>query len=108
SQETVFEIASMARPEEVRLVLEECLKGNFAEAKKALLDALLNHGLSGMDVIKQIQSEVWKMDADDRLKLFMTKACGECEFRMVEGSDEFVQLEALLANIILLADEKNE
>ena len=35
-------------------------------------------------------------------KLEMVKACGEAEFRMVEGADEYVQLEALLAQFTLV------
>ena len=54
-------------------------------------------------MVKQLQSAVWKVNLDDRKKLEMSKACGEAEFRMVEGADEFVQLEALLANFTLIA-----
>jgi DNA polymerase III delta prime subunit len=32
--------------------------------------------------------------------------CGDIEFRLVEGSDEFIQLEALLSQIALLASKK--
>jgi DNA polymerase III delta prime subunit len=32
----------------------------------------------------------------------MIKLCGELEFRLVEGSDEFIQVEALLAGIASL------
>ena len=59
---------------------------------------MLKHGLSGLDVIKQIQKEVVNFEVDNSRKLEMIEKCGEIEFRMVEGSDEFVQLEALLAN----------
>ena len=34
----------------------------------------------------------------DNEKINLVDKCGEIEFRMVEGSDEFLQLEALLAN----------
>ena len=47
--------------------------------------------------ISQIQKEVWNLSVDDRKKISMIDACGEIEFRMVEGSDEFIQLECLLA-----------
>jgi len=30
------------------------------------------------------------------------KDCAEIEFRMVEGSDEFLQLESLLARLVLI------
>ena len=34
------------------------------------------------------------------LKVGLTEKTGEAEFRLVEGSDEFIQLEALLAGFI--------
>ena len=53
-------------------------------------------------MIKQLHKEVWKLKIDDLKKLQMVKECAEIEFRMVEGSDEFLQLESLLANFILI------
>jgi len=99
----IFSIASFARPGEVKDVIESCIKGDFPAAKKQLLKVMLEYGLAGMDVVKQLQSSLWKVELDDRKKLEMSKACGEAEFRMVEGADEFVQLEALLANFTLIA-----
>ncbi len=98
TDEQVFSIASYARPTEVSDILALSVKGDFLEARKQLLKVMLDYGLSGLDVVKQLQSAVWKLEGvDDRRKLQMVKACGEAEFRMVEGSDEFIQLEALLA-----------
>ena len=63
---------------------------------------MLENGLSGLDIIRQIQKEIWNLDTSDKNKLEMTKLCGEIEFRLVEGSDEFIQLEALLSGISLV------
>ena len=41
------------------------------------------------------------LDLDELKKLKLIEKCGEIEFRMVEGSDEFVQLQALLAGFYL-------
>jgi len=103
TEDVIYSVASAAEPEEINEVLALCAKGDFSAAKNKLLDAMLNHGLAGMDVIKQIQQEIWKLkDVDSRKKLEMIKECGEAEFRMVEGSDEFIQLEALLAKFVLI------
>ncbi|MCF7866741.1 replication factor C small subunit [Candidatus Woesearchaeota archaeon] len=102
TQKLIYDVASFAEPKEIRDVLEYCVKGNFEDAKKKLLDTMLKQGLSGIDIIKQIQQEAWGIDSDNQIKLEMIKHCGEAEFRMIEGSDEFIQLEALLANFILL------
>ncbi|MDI6737521.1 MAG: LAGLIDADG family homing endonuclease [Nanoarchaeota archaeon] len=100
SESGVYNIASLAEPKEILEVLKRAYAGDFANARSGLLDVQLKYGLSGIDLIKQIQKEVWNLDAKDPEKLRMIEKCAEIEFRMVEGSDEFVQLEALLASFI--------
>ena len=102
SADTIYEISNFAKPKEVDTVLMMALDGAFEKAKNKLLDIMLNNGLSGLDMIKQIQAEVSKLDIDGKTKMQMIEKCGEIEFRMVEGSDEFVQLEALLASFGIL------
>ena len=58
TEETVHSMASMAKPKDIREVLELALKNKFIESRNKLLDLMLNYGLAGMDVIKQIQKEI--------------------------------------------------
>jgi len=103
TEELIYNIASAAHPKEIKQVLELCVKGDFSSAKNKLLDTMLNHGLAGLDVIKQVQQEIWRLEGvDNKKKLEMVRECGEAEFRMVEGSDEFIQLEALLSKFVLI------
>ncbi len=100
SEELIYELVSAAQPQEIREVLELAVSSKFLQARKQLLDVMLKHGLSGIDVVKQIQKEIWALPVDDQFKVKLIDRCGEIEFRMVEGADEFVQLEALLASFI--------
>ena len=93
----VFSIASVAEPKEITDALQLALAGKFVESRKKLLDVMMQYGLSGLDAIKQIQKQVWKLDINGKDKVMLIDKCGEIEFRLVEGADEFVQLEALLA-----------
>jgi len=103
TEQVIYSVASAARPKEVHEVLMSCVKGDFPGAKNKLLDTMLNHSLAGLDVIKQIQAEAWRLEGvDPRNKLEMVKECGEAEFRMVEGADEFIQLETLMAKFVLI------
>jgi replication factor C small subunit len=95
----VYSMASVAHPEEVKQTLALALDNKFIEARGKLLDTMLKYGLSGLDMIKQFQKEIWNLDVNNRTKVSLIDKCGEIEFRMVEGSDEYVQLEALLAHI---------
>jgi len=98
----IKEVISEAEAVEVKQSLVRAIEGDFIDARKILLDCMLKHGLSGLDIIKQIQKEVWSLPVPDESKLRMIEKCGEVEFRIVEGSDDFVQLEALLANFTQL------
>ncbi|MEM4330811.1 MAG: replication factor C small subunit [Candidatus Pacearchaeota archaeon] len=99
--ELINTIVSQAKPSDVRIVLDYALAGDFENARKKLLDIMLKESISGQDVIKAIQKEIWNLKIDDALKVKLTEKTGEIEFRMVEGSDEFIQLEALLASFVL-------
>jgi replication factor C small subunit len=102
TKEVVSQVVSFAEPKEIELVVKNAINGKFLEAKKLLTDIMVKHGLSGIDVIKQIQKEVQALEIDEKIKINLIKACGEYEFRLVEGSNEFVQLFAMLAEFALL------
>ncbi len=101
SAERVYEVVASVKPQDVRKILESALEGSFIIARELLLKSMLDNGLSGLDIIKAIQKEVWNLELDDFSKVRVIEKVGETEFRLVEGSDEFVQLEALLASLVL-------
>ena len=95
--DTIYGLASFAKPAELKDALVFAVKGNFVKARDQVLDIMLKYGLSGVDLLKQIQKTVWDLDISDIKKVELVDKCGEIEFRMVEGADEFIQLEALIA-----------
>jgi replication factor C small subunit len=101
TEDLLYSLASIARPKEVDEVLRLALDERFKEARDKLLDVMLNYGLSGLDIIKQIQKELINLDIENRKKMDLISECGETEFRMTEGSDEFLQLEAFLAKVAI-------
>jgi replication factor C small subunit len=94
-------IVSKAKPGDIKIVLDYALSGDFVNSREKLLDIMLKESISGQDVIKAIQKEIWNLEIDNALKVTLTEKTGEVEFRLVEGSDEFIQLEALLAGFVL-------
>jgi len=101
TSELIQTLIAGAKPAEIKIVLEYALSGDFLKAKEKLLDVMLKESISGTDVIKSIQKEIWNLQIEDELKVRLTEKTGEIEFRLVEGSDEFIQLEALLASFVL-------
>ncbi|MEM3030389.1 MAG: replication factor C small subunit [Candidatus Micrarchaeia archaeon] len=104
--EAIFKIASRARPAEVSQMLELALKGSFLEARDRLDHLLLKYGMSGEDILLQIYREVVALGIPDRMKVALVDKIGEYNFRIVEGANERIQLEALLAQIMLVGQEK--
>ncbi|MBU0906815.1 MAG: replication factor C small subunit [Nanoarchaeota archaeon] len=94
-------VSSAAKPADVKVVLDYALAGDFVGARDKLLDTMLKDSVSGTDIIKAIQKEIWNLQIEPSIKVNLTEKTGEAEFRMVEGSDEFVQLQALLASFVL-------
>jgi replication factor C small subunit len=94
-------ISSSSKPANIKIVLEYALAGDFINAREKLLDVMLKESISGTDIIKAIQKEIWNLQIEPEIKVRLTEKTGETEFRMVEGSDEFVQLQALVASFVL-------
>lgn len=106
TEEIIYSMASVAKPKEIDEVLKLALANKFIEARNKLMDVMLNYGLSGLDIIKQIQQEILKLDLNNESKMLLMEKCGEIEFRMTEGSDEYIQLEALLSQFVLYGSKR--
>ncbi len=94
-------VISNAKPKDIKIVLDYALSGDFQNAREKLLDVMLKESISGQDVIKAIQKEIWNLPVEPEIKVKLTEKTGESEFRIVEGSDPFIQLQALLASFVL-------
>jgi replication factor C small subunit len=103
TEEAVFDVSARAKPEEVRTMLNAALEGKFLDARKQLDALLFEHALSGEDVLMQVYREVVdSKDIDDRAKVSIVDRIGETSFRLSEGANERIQLEALLAKLALI------
>jgi len=100
--DVVYKTTGNARPEEVQELLRTALDGDFIKARNRLDEVMVNYGLSGEDILKQIHHAVFDLDIPDHDKVKLVERTGEIEFRIVEGSNERIQLESLLAYLVLM------
>lgn len=105
--EMINMISSSSKPVGVRIVLDYALAGDFVNARDRLLDVMLKESISGSDIIRAIQKEIWNLQIEPEIKVRLTEKTGETEFRMIQGSDEFVQLQSLLASFVLAGQGKS-
>jgi len=94
-------IISNAKPKDIKVVLDYALSGDFQKSKEKLLDVMLKESISGQDVIKAIQKEIWNLPVEPEIKVKLIEKTGETEFRITEGSDPFIQLQSLIASFVL-------
>ena len=94
-------LSSQTKPADIKIVLDYALAGDFINAREKLLDVMLKESVAGTDIVKAIQKEIWNLSIEPEIKVKLTEKTGEIEFRIVEGSDPFIQLQALLASFVL-------
>lgn len=101
SEESVYTITSTARPEEIEEIVGNAIAGEFMAARMVLDELLTKKGLAGGDIINQIHRSIWDFDISERAAVELMDRLGEADYRITEGANERVQLEALLASIAL-------
>ena len=100
-EEAVYAITATARPEEIRSMVTDALNGDFTKARATLETLLTDTGMAGGDVIDQLHRSVWEFDLHEREAVRLMERVGEADYRIAEGANEQVQLEALLAALAL-------
>ena len=106
TEQSIYEVAARARPKEIIMMLKSALDGNFDAARTELDNLMLKQGMSAEDILTQCYREVHGLSVDERMKLGVVVQIGEANFRIVEGANERIQLEAMLAHLALIGKEK--
>lgn len=100
SEKDVFVVSSKARPQEIKEIISLGLKGEFLKARDKLDFLMYEYGMSGNDIITQLYKELVNSDEteiDSKTKIELINEIGEYDFRLVEGANERIQIEALIA-----------
>ncbi|NOZ31254.1 MAG: replication factor C small subunit [Crenarchaeota archaeon] len=97
--DAVFRVVGLAKPKEVREMIKLALKGDFVAARSLMRKLMIEYGLSGEDLIKQVHREVMsnEIKIPEEARVLIADYIGEIHFRLVEGSDDDIQLSAFLA-----------
>ena len=103
--DTVFKTSAIGRPEDIINMMNLALAGKFIEARDSLDILLVEYGLSGEDIIRQMHRSIFELDISELGKVRLIDKMGEIEFRMVEGSNSRIQLESLIAYLALIGKE---
>ena len=97
SEDLIYQVTGKARPEEIQNMLNLALRKKFLDSKSELEKLLFDYGLSGVDIIRQIHQEIFKLEISENEKIKLIDIVGEINFRLIEGANELIQLSSLLA-----------
>ena len=106
--DVVYQAVAAARPEEVKEALEMSLNNNFAGARERLDTLQITYGLAGEDVLRQMHRSVRDLEVPDTIKVQMIEKLAEADFRLSEGANARIQIEAVVANFAVLGRHISE
>ncbi|MHA2182020.1 MAG: replication factor C small subunit [Promethearchaeota archaeon] len=103
-EDIVFRVAGEVPTEKIKDILNTALKGHLQLSIELLNDLIKEYGLSGQNIIKNIHREIYELDITEGMKIELSKLLAEFEYRLSQGGTEEIQLQALLAKIIMLQE----
>ncbi|WP_010917747.1 replication factor C small subunit [Thermoplasma volcanium] len=107
SPKKIYEIIGYASPESVNKLISRAINGLFDEARQIVDKMMIEDGLSGIDIVKSVHSIVRASVVPPKQKIEIIKALADAEFRIVEGSNDRIQLDALIARIADIGSKIN-
>ncbi|MCE7736216.1 MAG: replication factor C small subunit [Candidatus Heimdallarchaeota archaeon] len=96
-KESVLHTIGGADPYEITRMLKHALDQDFETAKKMLQELIFIRGISGADLLREINKEVPNMISQSDKLLSVIELIAEIDFRLTEGSSPDIQISALLA-----------
>jgi replication factor C small subunit len=106
TDETVFDVISRAKPKDVRKIINKAIDKDFMTARDLLRDVMIVDGISGDDLITQFYQEVSQMTQEGLISeekfVKLMEYMSECDYRIREGANARLQLEALLSKFLLV------
>lgn len=100
----VYAVTSTAKPEEIALLVALCREGDFETSGRMLHMLMYDKGIAPNELLNQLYRTVSAADDFDRsVKTDLIDAIGETDFRLSEGANADIQMDALIAKFIKIA-----
>lgn len=104
TEDTVHDVISKAKPKDIKKMINKAFAGDFLGARTVLREVMIEQGTSGEDIITQIYQDIsgraMKEEIDEKLYVQLIDYISETDFRVREGANPRIQLEALLTKFL--------
>ncbi len=102
-EKMVYAITATARPDEIDELLDLSLNGDFEGAEAVLQKLLQERGIAPNELINQCYRVLIKRPLDQGLRVALIDQLGVTDFRLSEGANSEIQMEALVAQFVMLS-----
>ncbi len=102
----VYEVSASLKTEEVRSILDKALAQEFEQARKQLRSLMIDRGLDGLDVMRDLHRTIFELELSEEQKMHIVQLLGEYEFRITEGASPDIQIESFLAQLTQLSPQE--
>ncbi len=103
TEKTLEEISDFVEPKEIISMINYAIKGDFFKARDYMIKLKTKQAMTSLEILKEIYKNIVKNEEiDEKIKIKIIDRIATVEFRIVEGSDDELQLEAMLAMMSLL------
>lgn len=104
TEDKIYDVVSKAKPKDINEMITKALTGDFMGARDLLRETMVLQGTSGEDMVNQIYQDVTKRamegDMDSEIYIDLIEAIADSDFRIREGANPRIQLEALLTKFL--------
>ncbi len=106
TEKLIYLVSGVGKPEEIKQMIDTALKGDFNKSRKLLNKLIIDYGLSGDDIVVQMYKNVRdSSEIPDKLKMRLISAIADTNFKIVEGANDRIQIESLIATMIVLGQK---
>ncbi|MBZ9570250.1 replication factor C small subunit [Methanobrevibacter sp. TMH8] len=104
TEDKIYDVVSKAKPKDISEMVTKALTGDFMGARDLLRETMVLQGTSGEDMVNQIYQDVTKRamegNMDSEIYIDLIEAIADSDFRIREGANPRIQLEALLTKFL--------
>ncbi len=104
TEDKVNDVVSKAKPQDINDMITKALTGDFMGARELLRETMVLQGTSGEDMVNQIYQDVSKRAMEEKMDsevyVDLIEAIAQTDFRIREGANPRIQLEALLTRFL--------
>jgi replication factor C small subunit len=102
TSDIIFSISGHLQPNEIKSIIMNAIDKGFRVSYDLVKNILDQRGLSGKNLIRQMDKEILKLEYEDKIKFEIFKILGETERNISQGATESVQLAAMIVKLTMV------